>query len=53
MFNCSSYYLPFISSEIDNFFLPFALRAFKTALPPFVFIRSRKPCLFFFFLTDG
>ena len=30
----------------DNFFLPFARLLFRTRRPPFVFIRSRKPCVF-------
>lgn len=41
------------SSETVNFFLPLALRLANTALPPFVAIRSRNPCLFFLFLLDG
>jgi hypothetical protein len=28
-------------------FRPFARRRFNTFRPPFVFIRSRKPCVFF------
>ena len=32
---------------------PLARRLFKTACPPFVFIRARKPCLFRFFLLWG
>ena len=41
------------SSETVSFFLPFALRAARTFLPPTEAILSLKPCLFFLFLFDG
>ncbi len=43
----------FRSSETVNFFLPFALLLLRTLRPFTVDILSRKPCLFFLFLTDG
>lgn len=46
-------YLPVLWSEMLSLFLPFLRRALRTALPPFVFMRSRKPCLFFFLRTEG
>jgi len=42
-----------ISSETVSLFLPFDLLLFSTLRPLTVAIRSRKPCLFFLFLTDG
>ena len=47
------YLLANLSEETDNFFLPFLLRAFKTALPFLVAILLLKPCLFLLFLNDG
>ena len=32
---------------------PFALRAAITALPPLVFMRTKKPCVRFLLMTDG
>ncbi len=43
----------YFSSETVNFFLPFALLLLRTLRPLTVDILSRKPCLFFLFLTDG
>jgi hypothetical protein len=46
-------YLCVFSSDTVNFFLPLALRAANTLRPFADAILSRKPCLFFLFLTDG
>lgn len=43
----------YLSSETDNFFLPFARLRFSTLRPLTVDILSRNPCLFFLFLTEG
>ena len=42
-----------IASETDNLFLPLALREANTLRPFAVDIRSLKPCLLRFFLTEG
>ena len=41
------------SSETDNLFLPFALLDANILLPLAVDMRSRKPCLFLLFLSEG
>lgn len=47
------YFLPRLSSETVNFFLPFALRAANTRRPFAVDILSLKPCLFLRLSFDG
>lgn len=37
----------------DNFLRPFALLARITALPPFVLILTKNPCVLFLFVTEG
>jgi hypothetical protein len=46
-------YLPALSLETVNFFLPLRLRAANTLLPFAVAILSLKPCLFTLFLLEG
>lgn len=41
------------SSDTDNFFLPFILRADKILRPLAEAILVRNPCLFFLFLLEG
>ena len=51
----NQYYFRLIdpSSETVSLFLPLALLAASTFLPPTVLILSRKPCLFLLFLLEG
>ena len=43
----------YFSSETVSFFLPLALLALITSLPPFVALRVRNPWVFALFLLDG
>ena len=52
-FNVQNYTLCLGSSDTDNFFLPFALRADMTLRPLADVILVRNPCLFFLFLLEG
>jgi hypothetical protein len=52
-FNTKNYTLCLGSSDTDNFFLPFALRADKILRPLADAILVRNPCLFFLFLLEG
>ncbi len=47
------YFLPRLSSDTVNFFLPFALRAAKTRRPLAVDILSLKPCLCLRLVFEG
>jgi hypothetical protein len=51
--NIINSYLCVFSSDTVSFFLPLARRAASTRRPFAEAILSRKPCLFFLFLTDG